>query len=75
VSDDAAQAAQSLYPPISEYSVLNATFANFQTTDFLIRNNQYKVDSVGEKIDAKKFESVGKLPPVLMRESGRFTYD
>jgi ubiquitin C-terminal hydrolase len=59
--------------PITGASNALEAFEKFQAVDFLTRQNQYLVESFRRKIDAKKFASLGNLPPHLIIQLSPFT--
>jgi ubiquitin C-terminal hydrolase len=61
--------------PIENAPNSDAGFEKFQNVDFFTGGNQYSAEELGRKIDAKKFASLGRLPPILIIQLGRFTYN
>ncbi|OHS93496.1 hypothetical protein TRFO_40213 [Tritrichomonas foetus] len=66
--------------PFSTFTLPVKGFANFAQAieivpDFFTGNNQYMADTLNKKIDAKKWQSIGKVPPYLIISLNRFTYN
>lgn len=70
----------SLSQPFTTYQLAVAGYSNFEQAmkvkpDFLTGDNQYYDDKQKRKIDVKKFQRIGKLPPYLIIVLSRFSYN
>lgn len=66
--------------PFSTYQLPVQGYTNFDQAiqavpDFFTGNNQYYADDLKKKIDAKKWQSIGKVPPYLIIVLSRFSYN
>jgi ubiquitin C-terminal hydrolase len=61
--------------PIAGSTNASEAFEKFLAIDYLTGPNQYLAEPLGRKINAKKFSSIGNLPPHLVIQLGRFTYN
>ena len=64
----------SLSLPIKDSNNINESFMKLQEPNFLTGENQYFAESANHKIDAKKIQTLGKLPPYLIIQLSRFEY-
>ena len=61
--------------PINKLNNLDESLCSMMNPDFLIGANQYHAEELDKKIDAKKYQKIGKLPPYLIIQLLRFSYD
>lgn len=61
--------------PIKDLTNVEEALYAMQNPDFLTGANQYHADQLDRKIDAKKFQKIGSLPPYFIVQLSRFTYD
>ncbi|OHS98597.1 Clan CA, family C19 [Tritrichomonas foetus] len=61
--------------PIKDIHNTTEALIALQSPDFLTGANQYHADTLDKKIDAKKYQMIGKLPPYFIVQLSRFTYD
>lgn len=60
---------------VKGFSNIEDSFNSFLTEEMFQDDNQYYADTIGTKIDARKYSRISKLPPHLVIQLKRFEYN
>lgn len=60
---------------IKDLNSINDALFELQAPDFFTGTNQYYAEKLDRKIDAKKYQTIGTLPPYLIIQLSRFSYN